>query len=216
MIRLKEKLWAVIGLNLRKHWVGIVVVAVFTVSFGAVLWPQGPERRIGLERVQHHATPVAAKPAAVVQIAPPSLVEPQAPAQTASPVWAEPLNGPVLLPFGWVYSPTYADWRYHPGVDLGAPVGTPIRAARGGQVAQVTQNQTWGDEVVIVSQGGWQAVYAEMGSSAVWPGQHVVMGQVIGTVGAAVGSEVAEKPHLHFELDRAGVPVNPVAYLPAP
>ena len=92
------------------------------------------------------------------------------------------------------------------GVDLAAPVGTPIRAAASGQVI-VAKTSGWnggyGLYVVIRHPNGTQTLYAHMSSDIVRIGQNVVAGQVIGYVGVTGRST---GPHLHFEVRGARNP----------
>ena len=102
--------------------------------------------------------------------------------------------------------------RYHTGIDLAAPYGTPIVAAKAGQVA-VAGWSSWGYgfHVVVDHGGGVETLYAHMSRLAVRAGQWVEAGQVIGYVGSTGWST---GPHLHFEVRVNGVARNPLAYLP--
>ncbi|RIH90205.1 Murein DD-endopeptidase MepM [Calidithermus terrae] len=102
--------------------------------------------------------------------------------------------------------------RYHTGVDFAAPHGTPIYAARSGQV-QVAGWSTWGYgyHVVIDHGGGVDTLYGHMSRFVVSAGEWVERGQLIGYVGSTGWST---GPHLHFEVRVGGSPRNPLAYLP--
>ncbi|SDE53894.1 Murein DD-endopeptidase MepM and murein hydrolase activator NlpD, contain LysM domain [Thermus arciformis] len=102
--------------------------------------------------------------------------------------------------------------RYHTGIDLAAPYGTPIVAAKAGQV-EVAGWSSWGYgfHVVLDHGGGVETLYAHMSRIAVRPGAWVEAGQVIGYVGSTGWST---GPHLHFEVRVGGVARNPLAYLP--
>jgi LysM repeat protein len=92
------------------------------------------------------------------------------------------------------------------GVDFGAGIGTPIRAAAGGRVISSRVggwNGGYGNYVVIDHPNGTQTLYAHNSSNAVWQGQSVVQGQVIGYVGNTGRST---GPHLHFEVRGARNP----------
>jgi murein DD-endopeptidase MepM/ murein hydrolase activator NlpD len=89
-------------------------------------------------------------------------------------------------------------------VDLGAPEGTPIVAAAGGDVTVARQggwNGGYGSYVVISHDNGAQTLYAHMSKVSAYDGEHVVQGQVIGYVGE---TGLATGPHLHFEI-RGGI-----------
>ena len=86
------------------------------------------------------------------------------------------------------------------GVDLAAPVGTPIVAAASGDVLIAKEggwNAGYGDYVVIKHDNGSQTLYAHQSHVAVFPGQHVVQGQIIGYIGVT-GKTTG--PHVHFEI----------------
>lgn len=93
------------------------------------------------------------------------------------------------------------------GVDLAAPIGTPILASASGEVIVSRQggwNGGYGNYVVIKHDNGTQTLYAHNSSNAVGTGQYVVKGQVIGYVGSTGRSTGA---HVHFEI--RGGPRNP-------
>lgn len=86
------------------------------------------------------------------------------------------------------------------GVDLAAPIGTPILAAAEGDVLIAKEtgwNAGYGGYVVIKHDNGSQTLYAHQSGVAVSPGQHVEQGQVIGYVGSTGKSTGA---HVHFEI----------------
>ncbi len=97
-------------------------------------------------------------------------------------------------------------------VDIGAPRGTPIRAAAGGTVIVARSNGAWnggyGNYVVITHDNNTETLYAHMTHAIVSPGQAVLGGQVIGYVGM---TGMATGPHLHFEVRGAK---NPFAQCP--
>nr|WP_243090737.1 M23 family metallopeptidase [Thermus neutrinimicus] len=102
--------------------------------------------------------------------------------------------------------------RYHTGIDLAAPYGTPIVAAKAGQVEVAGWSSVgYGFHVVLDHGGGVETLYAHMSRIAVRAGQWVEAGQVIGYVGSTGWST---GPHLHFEVRVGGVARNPLAYLP--
>lgn len=102
--------------------------------------------------------------------------------------------------------------RYHTGLDMAAPYGTPIYAARSGQV-EVAGWSSWGYgyHVIIDHGGGVETLYGHMSRFVVSAGEWVERGQLIGYVGSTGWST---GPHLHFEVRVGGTPRNPLAYLP--
>jgi murein DD-endopeptidase MepM/ murein hydrolase activator NlpD len=92
------------------------------------------------------------------------------------------------------------------GVDLAAPIGTPVYASAAGEVI-VSRDAGWnggyGNYAVIRHDNGTQTLYAHLGSNAVWVGQTVAQGSTIGTVGMTGRSTGA---HVHFEIRGAANP----------
>lgn len=96
----------------------------------------------------------------------------------------------------------------HLGVDIGAPVGSPIRAINDGLVAFSDNSMSgYGNVVVLIHADGSTSLYAHCRETWVFPGQHVERGQTIGVVGM---TGMTGGPHLHFEYRRAGRVSNPV------
>jgi murein DD-endopeptidase MepM/ murein hydrolase activator NlpD len=107
----------------------------------------------------------------------------------------------------------FASW-YHMALDLAAPYGTPIVAAKSGVVTEANTggwNYGYGNDVVIDHGGGYSSLYAHMEAVNVSPGQQVVGGSTvigwIGLTGRTTG------PHVHFEIRVNSVTVNPLPYL---
>jgi murein DD-endopeptidase MepM/ murein hydrolase activator NlpD len=117
-------------------------------------------------------------------------------------VW--PVLGPVTSPFGWRWG------RMHEGIDIGAPTGTPIRAAAAGTVIYAGWLGGYGNLSVIDHGGGIATAYGHQSSLAAGNGAYVTQGQVIGYVGSTGHST---GPHLHFEVRVNGVPQDPLGYL---
>lgn len=104
-------------------------------------------------------------------------------------------------------------WSGHTGVDIGAWIGSPVKAADSGYVAiaQGGWNGGYGNYVVIDHGNGFVTLYGHLTSIFVKPGESVSTGEQIGTVGTTGNST---GPHLHFEIRYQGVPRDPLAYLP--
>ncbi len=102
-------------------------------------------------------------------------------------------------------------WEGHRAIDIAAPRGTPIIAADGGTVVSAHFARGYGRMVVIDHGNGYQTLYAHMDSYYVAVGQTVSKGHVIGRCGSTGNST---GPHLHFEVRRGGVLLNPLGFLP--
>lgn len=116
-----------------------------------------------------------------------------------------PLRGSVTSGFG----PRWG--RLHAGIDIGAGSGTPIRAAKGGEVIFAGSMSGYGNCVIIDHGGGLTTLYAHQSRLGTNDGASVGQGEVIGYVGSTGHST---GPHLHFETRVSGSPQNPRRYLP--
>jgi murein DD-endopeptidase MepM/ murein hydrolase activator NlpD len=119
---------------------------------------------------------------------------------------AWPLTAPVL---GDPFGPRGSGW--HSGIDLPAPLGTPVYAARSGQVVWAGwKDGGWGFLVVLKHTSGMRTMYAHLSSIDVRVGVSVGQGVQVGRVGA---SGHATGPHLHFEVRVHGAAVDPLPAL---
>ncbi len=124
-----------------------------------------------------------------------------------------PVVGGVLTsPFGRRYHPIKHTYVMHEGIDIGAVLGTPIRAAAPGEVIESRPSDGYGYIVVIYHGDGLSTLYAHMYAQTVRvkKGQKVDRGQVIAAVG---NNGRSTGPHLHFEVHKSGNPVDPMSYL---
>lgn len=118
-------------------------------------------------------------------------------------VW--PVRGRVTSEYGWRWG------RMHQGIDIAAPTGTPIVAAKSGVVIQAGRMGGYGNVVIIDHGGGFSTVYAHQSRIGTRTGQSVQQRQIIGYVGSTGHST---GPHLHFETRVNGKAQNPRRYLP--
>jgi len=116
----------------------------------------------------------------------------------------------VVLPRGsYRIGMPYLGYPEHYGADYPAATGTPVYAMAAGNVSRaLTLGDSYGKHVYLEHPGGIQTRYAHLNSYNVAPGQSVMPGQMIGTVGSTGNSS---GPHLHFEYRRGGAPVNPAS-----
>ncbi len=118
------------------------------------------------------------------------------------------------------HDPTYPfrNLFEHPGIDLRAGVGTPIKAAGGGYVAWTKTGKSYGNYVMIVHAGGLATLYAHLSKFNAQAGTYVERGDIIGYTGGMPGTPgagLSTGPHLHFEVRQDGIPVDPMGFLPA-
>ena len=117
-----------------------------------------------------------------------------------------PLRGVLYARFG------RKGRELHDGIDLAAPLGTPIKAAQSGMVIYAGEQKGYGLIAIIEHPNGLTTLYAHSRELRVRTGQKVHEGQVIATVGE---SGRTTGPHLHFEVRKDGVPVDPLDHLGA-
>jgi murein DD-endopeptidase MepM/ murein hydrolase activator NlpD len=122
-----------------------------------------------------------------------------------------PVNGPVSLEFG---QPDLPYELLHTGIDIASPtheVGTPVVAFMDGTVTYADQTLTgYGKHVIIDNGHHITSLYGHLDTLNVTKGQPIKMGDVLGTRGTTGWST---GPHLHFEIDVYGIPVNPRTFL---
>lgn len=125
--------------------------------------------------------------------------------------WLTPLTSYRLTsPFGMRMHPILGIYRMHNGIDMGAPLNTPIYASRGGQVTIAEENDSAGLYVQVNHGDGYKSVYMHMNYFIVKVGDYVAQGQVIGYVGT---SGMSNGYHLHFGISYNGEYVNPLEYI---
>ncbi len=117
-------------------------------------------------------------------------------------IW--PVSGPMTSPFG----PRWG--RLHAGIDIAAPSGTPIRAAKAGTVTLAEYYGGYGNYTCIDHGGGLSTCYAHQVRLGTTSGATVKQGEVMGYVGNT-GASFGD--HLHFEVRVNGTPVDPLGYL---
>jgi murein DD-endopeptidase MepM/ murein hydrolase activator NlpD len=122
----------------------------------------------------------------------------------APSIW--PVEGRVGSSFGERQDPFNGEGKFHSGVDIEAPYGTPVRATADGEATGESMGAGYGKQIVLNHGHDLATVYGHLSAIAVLPGQHVIRGQVIGYVGQ---SGHATGPHLHYEVRVHNVPVNP-------
>jgi murein DD-endopeptidase MepM/ murein hydrolase activator NlpD len=113
--------------------------------------------------------------------------------------------------FGTRLDPFYKVKKFHEGIDFSAPVGTEIYATGNGIIRSAGRDGTggYGNEVIIDHGYSYRTVYAHLSRIFVKPGQKILRGQIIGYVG---NTGKSTSPHLHYEVHKNGVPVNPIYF----
>ena len=101
---------------------------------------------------------------------------------------------------------------FHDGIDIGAPPGTVVRAAREGDVIYSDTLRGYGNVVIVQHDGGYATVYAHNEQNLVDAGSKVRQGQAVAKVGR---SGRTSGPNLHFEIRKDNVARNPIYFLPS-
>ena len=110
-------------------------------------------------------------------------------------------QGVLTSSFGMRISPITGMEKFHQGVDLAAPIGTPVLAARGGIVETTGTDTVYGNYIVLKHDNSTQSLYAHLSAIDVKMGMRVEKGNTIGKVGTTGWST---GPHLHFEMRIGG------------
>jgi murein DD-endopeptidase MepM/ murein hydrolase activator NlpD len=122
-----------------------------------------------------------------------------------------PIGGWESSPFGWRVDPFTGARSFHTGVDIAAPMGSPIRSATIGTVVAATYDGVLGNYVAIRFNREFTYVYGHMSAIRTRVGARVEQGDLIGLVG---DTGYATGPHVHFEIRQNGRPINPGNYVP--
>lgn len=134
------------------------------------------------------------------------------------PEFKLPVSGSLSVghdPDVQVFSPTMKDYRVHLGVDINTAEGASVYAAAEGVVKKVWEDQLMGWCVAVAHDGEAVSYYMNLGetlATGIKEGATVRSGQLIGTVGDSAMIEVAQEPHLHFEMTVKGIQVDPSEY----
>ncbi len=139
--------------------------------------------------------------------------------EDALPDFIAPVSGTLSRPYSMevpVYSLTMNDYRTHGGVDIAAELSATVRACAAGTVTDVWEDPLMGKCVRIEHSGGAVSTYKNLAPEipdAICTGAVVEIGAVIGQIGESALIELADAPHLHFELSIDGKSVNPADFM---
>lgn len=133
------------------------------------------------------------------------------------PEFAMPVEGEILREYAkesLVYSPTLDEWITHNGIDVAAEKTTVVKASAEGTVKSIKNDPRYGLTVVIEHANGFSSVYSNLLTAEfIEEGENVEQGQTIGTVGNTATFEIADESHLHFEILKDDVSVDPELYI---
>jgi murein DD-endopeptidase MepM/ murein hydrolase activator NlpD len=117
-----------------------------------------------------------------------------------------PIRGTITSQYGYRSNPFTGVRSLHNGLDIGAGMGTPVKAAMSGRVESAGYEQNYGNFVVITHQSGYKTLYGHLSVIRTKQGAYVNSGDRIGDVGSTGQST---GPHLHFTVYKNGRTVNP-------
>ncbi len=139
--------------------------------------------------------------------------------QESAPVSAKdikftlPVSGVIAKDYSQdnlIYNKTFNDWRTHSGIDIGADIGTSVKAAAAGTVESITDDPLYGTTVTIRHSDTLITKYSNLQPSLpVSTGNFVEAGAPIGNISESAPGESSEGPHLHFEIIENDKPINP-------
>jgi murein DD-endopeptidase MepM/ murein hydrolase activator NlpD len=121
-----------------------------------------------------------------------------------------PVRGPVNSDYGQRRSPWAPNSEFHSGIDIGARVGTPVKAPAPGVVIFAGQQADYGVTLIIDHGNNTRSLYGHLSRLAVAAGQPVKRGDLVALTGNTGRSS---GPHLHYEIQVKGQPVNPHSYI---
>ena len=124
--------------------------------------------------------------------------------------YCAPISGTISSEFGYREHPVEGEERFHYGIDLAADEGTAIACFADGTVTGVGESSSYGKYCIVAHENGYQTLYAHCHRITISAGSQVLRGEKIAEVGA---TGIATGSHLHFELQRDGIYLNPIYYV---
>lgn len=135
----------------------------------------------------------------------------------ADPVFSMPVEGEVIKEYAkdkLVYSDTLKEWVTHAGIDIKSEKTTIVKASEEGTIKSIKNDPRYGLTVVIEHNNGFSTVYSNLLTAEfVTAGENVKKGQTIGTVGNTATFEISDESHLHFEILKDNVQIDPNMYI---
>lgn len=132
------------------------------------------------------------------------------------PEFIRPVEGEVARNFAkdtLIYSETLDEWITHLGIDIKAERTTVVKSAEKGKVIAIKNDPRYGLTVIVEHVNGFKTVYSNLLTTEfVSEGEEIEKGQSIGTVGNSASFEICDEPHLHFEILKDDVNVDPTIY----
>lgn len=112
-----------------------------------------------------------------------------------------------------VFNPTMQHWATHEGLDMKAQAGSEVYCPFDGKVKSVDTDTFYGTTVVITHDGGYETTYRLLDEVSLTAGSNIKEGDKIGVISDSALAEIAQGAHLHLELTKDGVRVDPAEYM---
>lgn len=126
-----------------------------------------------------------------------------------------PMDGNVIMNYSMdatIYYATLDQYKYNPAIIIAGEVNNKVYAVARGQITDISQNEVTGTTVTVDLGDGFQAIYGQLKELNFKKGDYVESGHVIGYVSEPTKYYSVEGSNLYFELQKDGVPVDPIAY----
>ena len=126
-----------------------------------------------------------------------------------------PVNGAVIMSYSMdktVYFQTLDQYKYNPAVIIAGEVNDKVYAVAKGQIKSIKNDEVTGCTVTVDLGDGYEAVYGQLKELNFAEGDYVEAGHVLGYIGEPTKYFTVEGSNLYFELDKDGIPVDPIAY----
>ena len=133
------------------------------------------------------------------------------------PTFIKPVEGDIIKEFAnesLIYSQTLKEWVTHAGIDIKAEQTTIVKASSDGKIKSIKNDPRYGITVIIQHANGYETVYSNLLTAEfVKEGEEISQGQTIGTVGNTATFEILDDSHLHFEILKDSIYLNPSEYI---
>lgn len=125
-------------------------------------------------------------------------------------LFINPSPGRLTSTFGLRNDPFTGIRRFHNGIDIAGPIGTPVSAAMAGKIVKIGVHPSFGRYIIMSHSSGYQTWYAHLQRAVVKAGVTVAQGELIGEMG---NTGYSTGSHLHFSVFKNGSPVDPMQFL---
>lgn len=146
-----------------------------------------------------------------------SINEEQIEETAKDPSFIKPVEGEKIKDYSkdnLVYSSTLDEWTTHLGIDFAAEKTDIVKAAADGKVKSIKNDPRYGLTVVIEHENEFESIYSSLLTAEfINVGEEVKQGQTIATVGNTARFEISDETHIHFEIKKDGINVDPNIYI---